>query len=223
MLTPKTRLDLQRARKDVAWIEDDDLPEVESKSRVGAALLGFFTWGGGRIYVGDLGRGLAAIGALVGWAALSSVLPAALGPLVFTAAGTVGALWAFDGAKRVNRFVATRDELHLREGAGPAAYRLLAGAAAADPSLASALPAFGTPATGAHADTVDRLRKLAALHHAGVINEAELRERKIDLFTSLGVASAAELDDLLFALLPLRHEGVLDDDDFEFLKQVAPR
>ncbi len=221
-MTPKTRLDLERDREDIAWVDDRDLSEVESKSRLGAAILGFFTWGGGRLYVGDVGKGVAAVGALFGWVALSSVLPAALGPLVYAAGGTIGALWANEGARRLNRFVTTRSALQLREGAGPAGYRLLASAATVDPSLAQSVPVFGAGPTGPHASTVDRLRKLSALHQAGVINEAELRDRKVDLFTELS-ASSPDVDELMYALLPLRQEGVLVTEDFEFLKQVAPR
>lgn len=221
-MRPKTRVDLERARDEIQWVEEDDLSELESKSRLGAAVLGFFTWGGGRLYVGDVGKGIAAIGGLMGWVALAAVLPAALGPLVYMAGGTIGALWSNDGARRVNRFVATRSELQLREGPGMGAYRLLAGAAAVDPSLASALPTFGPPPTSPHAETVERLRKLAALHQAGVINEAELKDRKVDLFTELG-SKSSDLDELMYALLPLRNEGVLAAEDFEFLKQVSPR
>jgi hypothetical protein len=221
-MTPRTRLDLERDRADIAWIDDRDLYEVESKSRLGAAILGFFTWGGGRVYVGDTGKGLAAVGALIGWVALASVMPAALGPLLYAAGGTIGALWSQDGARRVNRFVGTRSELQLREGAGPAGYRLLASAAAVDPTLAPALPVFGNGPAGPHAATVDRLRKLAALHHAGVINAAELQDRKVDLFTELS-ASNPDVDELMYALLPLQQEGILVREDFEFLKQVATR
>jgi hypothetical protein len=219
---PKTRADLERARDEIKWVEEDDLSELESRSRLGAALLGFFTWGGGRVYVGDVSKGIAAIGGLLGWMALSSVFPAALGPLVYMAGGTIGALWANEGASRVNRFVGARNQLHLSEGAGPSGYRLLAGAAAHDPSLASSLPVFGTGPTSPHAETVEKLRKLAALHTAGVINEAELKDRKVDLFTELG-AKSHDLDDLMYALLPLRGEGVLLAEDFEFLKQVSHR
>jgi hypothetical protein len=221
-MTPRTRLDLERERDEIAWIDDGDLYEVESKSRLGASILGFFTWGGGRVYVGDIGKGLVAIGGLIGWAALASVFPAALGPLVYVAGGTIGALWSQDGARRVNRFVRTRSELQLREGAGPAGYRLLASAATVDPTLAASLPVFGTAATGPHAATVDKLRKLAALHQAGVINEAELKDRKVDLFTEVS-ASNPDVDELMYALLPLQQEGILAREDFEFLKQVATR
>jgi hypothetical protein len=219
---PKTRVDLERARDEIKWVEEDDLSELESKSRLGAALLGFFTWGGGRVFVGDVGKGVAAIGGLIGWVALSSVFPPALGPLVYMAGGTIGALWANEGAARVNRFVRARNQLHLNEGAGPSGYRLLAAAAAVDPNLVSALPTFGVGPASPHAETVDRLRKLAALHTAGVINETELKDRKVDLFTELG-SKAGDLDELMYALLPLRHEGVLFPEDFEFLKQVSTR
>lgn len=221
-MRPKTRADLERAREDIAWVDDDDLGELESKSRVGAAVLGFFTWGGGRLFVGDLAKGIAGIGALIGWVALSSVLPASLGPLVYMAGGTIAALWSNDGARKLNKFVAVRSQLQLTQGAGPSGYRLLAGAAQVDPSLAAALPQFGPPPTSPHAETVEKLRKLAALHTAGVINEAELKDRKVDLFTELG-AKTPDLDELMYALLPLRNEGVLGAEDFEFLKQVSPR
>jgi hypothetical protein len=219
---PKTRADLDRARAEITWVEEDDLSEIESKSRFGASVLGFFTWGGGRVYVGDVPKGIAAIAGLIGWVALSSVFPAALGPLVYMAGGTIAALWSNDGAGRVNTFVRARNQLHLTDPAGPSGYRLLAGAVAHDPSLASALPTFGTAATSPHGETVDRLRKLAALHTAGVINEAELKDRKVDLFTELG-SKASDLDELMYALLPLRNEGVLHAEDFEFLKQVSAR
>jgi hypothetical protein len=222
VMAAKTRLDLDRDREDIEWVDDRDLSELESKSRLGAAVLGFFTWGGGRIYVGDLGKGIAAIGALIGWVALSAFLPEAIGPLAYAAGGTIGALWSHDGARRVNRFVATRSELQLRAGAGPSGYRLLASAAAVDPSLASALPTFGVGSDGPHSATIERFRKLAALHHAGVINDAELRERKVDIMTELA-ATNPDVDDLMYALLPLRHEGVLQAEDFEFLKQVTAR
>jgi hypothetical protein len=55
-----------------------------------------------------------------------------------------------------------------------------------------------------------------------VINEAELKDRKVDLFTELG-SKSHDLDDLMYALLPLRGEGVLLAEDFEFLKQVSHR
>jgi hypothetical protein len=176
------------------------------------------------VFVGDTIKGVAGIGALIGWAALSAVFPPSLGlgPLVYIAGGTVGALWSNDGARRVNRFVRARSELQLREGAGPSGYRLLAGAAQVDPNLVGSVPAFRPPLDGPHADTVEKLRKLAALHTAGVINETELKDRKVDLFTELG-AKTRDLDELMYALLPLRSEGVLAAEDFEFLKQVSTR
>jgi hypothetical protein len=219
---PKTRADLERAREELAWVDEDDLGEIESKSRLGAGLLGFFTWGGGRVYVGDVKKGVAGIGALVGWMFVSGALPASLGWLAYVAVGTVGALWANDGVTKVNRFVRTRNMLHLTDPAGPSGYKLLAAAAQVDPNLAGAMPTFGTHPASPHADTVDRLRKLAALHTAGVINEAELKDRKVDLFTELG-QKVPDLDELMYALLPLRSEGVLGADDFEFLKQVSTR
>ena len=230
---PKTPADLQRARERIDWIDDDDLPELETKSRPGAALLGFFTWGGGRIYLGDLPRGFVGILFLVAWVAAAPLLPEALGPLIYTLVGGASAIWSYQDAKSINRFCATRTDLMLRQGPDPSAYRLLAAAATVQPDLAGALPP-GRPSAapppsavaagsshGRHGPLVDSLRKVAALHRAGVLHEAEVRDRKVDLLTAAAPGSRAELDELLFALLPLGDEGVLEPDDFELLKQLA--
>ncbi|MGE5185522.1 MAG: hypothetical protein ACM31C_25840, partial [Acidobacteriota bacterium] len=66
------------------------------------------------------------------------------------------------------------------------------------------------------------LRKLASLRKAGVIDDSEHRSRKIDVLSEAASAiPSAELEDLMFALLPLRTEGVLAGDDFEFMKQLG--
>lgn len=225
MLRPKTPADLERAREDIAWIDGDDLREVESKSRIGAALLGLFTWGGGRIYAGDVARGIGAVVLLVGWASVAALLPEAVGTFGFLLGGGAAAAWSDRGVRSINAFVRTRDELALRAGPGAAAYQLLAGAIAADPSLASqlpVLPALAAPAAvGPHAEVLDQLRKLHAVRRAGVIDDTDHRDRKVDLLSALAPASRAELDALLYALLPLLDEGVLVQEDFEFLKQMG--
>lgn len=219
----RTHADLERTRSEIAWIADDDLDELESKSGIGAALLGFFTWGGGRLMAGDLKRGIGLILGLVGWISVAPVLPSVLGPLVYMMIGAGSAAWSYNGVRAVNRFVATRTDLALRAGPDPSAYRLLAAAAAFDPSLAGSVPAltFAPAPSGPHAALIDRLRKLAALRRASVINETELRDRKIDILGEAAAATPAALEDLLHALLPLRDEGVLTQDDFDFLKQVG--
>jgi hypothetical protein len=221
----KTPADLEQARQAVGWLDDDDLRETERKSRAGAGLLGFFTWGGGRLYLGDIPRGVGGIALLVAWSVVAGVLPAAVGSLGFVLAGLAGAAWSYRDAKCINRFVAIRDELQLRAGPPPSAYRLLAAAAAVDPGLAHAVPpsVLQAPATasGPHAPLLERLRKLAALRTAGVITEPELQERKLELLEQAAPASTAELDELMFALLPLRDEGVLLPEDFELLKQLG--
>ena len=233
---PKTPADLQRAREQIDWIDDDDLPELETKSRPGAALLGFFTWGGGRLYLGDLPRGFVGILLLFAWAGAAKLMPDALGGLIYMLVGGASAIWSYQDARAVNRFCATRTELMLRQGPDPSAYRLLAAAASVQPELAGALPPgrpaaappagplagpTAGPADGPHGPLVDSLRKVAALHRAGVLHQAELRDRKVDLLTAAAPGSRAELDELLFALLPLGDEGVLEPDDFELLKQLA--
>lgn len=223
LLRPKTPADLDRARAEIGWIDDGDLRDLETKSRPGAALLGFFTWGGGRLYVGDGLRGLGLVLALVAWVMVSPYLPAVLGPLLYMLVGGGAALWSYHGARAVNRFVATRNDLALRSGPDPSAYRLLAAAAAVDPGLAPALPVLAPApaATGPHAPLIERLRKLHALRKGGVIDDTELRDRKVDLLSEAAPATRAELDDLLYALLPLADEAVLAPEDFEFLKQLG--
>jgi hypothetical protein len=222
-LRPKTHADLERARENIDWVDDDDLGELESKSRFGATLLGLFTWGGGRVYVGDLPKGLGLIGLLIAWIAVAPFLPAALGPLVYMLVGAGSAAWSYQGARGINRFVSTRTDLQLRAGPDPSAYRLLAAAASVNPNLPAPppLPAAPPPATGPHAELIDRLRKVAHLRRAGVLHETELRDRKCDLLTAAAPPTRAELDELLYALLPLGDEGVLDTEDFEFLKALG--
>jgi hypothetical protein len=222
-LRPKTPADLERARAQLAWVDDDDLGELEVKSRPGAALLGFFTWGGGRLYLGDLPRGFALIILLAAWVGISPFFPAFLGPLLYMTIGTASAAWSYQGARAVNRFVATRTDLALRAGPDPSAYRLLAAAAAVDPGLAvpPEIVARTAPATGPHAELIERLRKVMALRRAGVLHDTEVRDRKIDLLSAAAPGTRAELDELLFALLPLGDEGVLDSEDFDFLKQLG--
>lgn len=226
-LVRKTPADLERARSRVGWIDDDDLDDLESKSLPGATLLALFTWGGGRLYLRDIPRGAGLLVMLVAWLSVSSALPAALGPLVYWMVGGAAAWWTYRDARAINRLVATRSELALRQGPDPSAYRLLASAAAVNPALAGAVPQLpalapsDAPPAGPHAEVVDRLRKIAALVRAGVLHPTEARARKIDVLEAAAPATTAALDELLFALLPLGKEGVLDAEDFELLKQLG--
>jgi len=225
-LRPRNAADLERARQKVGWIDDDDLRDADSKSKLGATLLGLFTWGGGQLYVGDGRAGAVGIGALIAMFAMTgSVLPAGVSGALYWIVGAASAAWSYRRARSVNRFVSIRNELALREGPGPAAYRLLAAAAVVNPALAAALPPMTAPGAahnpGRHAPLVEQLRKLAALQRAGILNPAEAHDRKIDLLTEAVPATRAELDELLYALLPLADEGVLGPDDFEFLKQIG--
>lgn len=226
----KTPADLQRAREQVPWVDDDDLREIERKSRGGAAALSFLTWGGGHVYVGDVGKGAALIAALVAWLVAGGYFAGPVGPAVFLVVSALSAVWSFRKAQDVNRFVGARNEVMLRQGAEPSGYRLLHEAAAVNPGLAAALPPAQVPlltagapagAVGPHAELAARLRKVASLRQAGIISDAELRDRKIDILSEAAPGSADELDELLYALLPLASEGVLDTDDFDFLKQLG--
>jgi hypothetical protein len=224
-LLPRTAADLERARDGVPWVADDDLRDLESKSSAGATVLGLFTWGGGPMYAGDMKLGLAGLAALAAWVAVSNVIPAGVVGAGYWIVGAVSAVWSYRRSRAVNKFVSIRNELALRQGPDPSTYRLLAAAAAANPALLPALPALPGPASAPvaehHAQLRDQLRKLLALHRAGVLHQAEHRERKIDLLTDAAPATRAELDELLYVLLPLADEGALAPDDFEFLKQLG--
>jgi hypothetical protein len=221
-LLPRTAADLERARDGVPWVADDDLRDLESKSSAGATVLGLFTWGGGPLYAGDLKVGLAGIAALVAWVALSNVVPAGVGAAGYWIVGALSAVWSYRRSRAVNKFVSVRNELTLRQGPHPSTYRLLAAAAMVNPALLPALPAQShAPVAEHHAQLRDQLRKLLALHRGGVLHQAEHRERKIDLLTEAAPATRAELDELLYVLLPLADEGALTTDDFEFLKQLG--
>lgn len=221
----KTTADLERAREKLTWVEDDDLDEVESRSTWGATILGLFTWGGGRLMVGDRKGGILGIAALIGLIASGSVVPEAVQVATYWLVGGGFAAWAYDGSRKVRRFEKVRNALALQSGPDPSAYRLLAAASAVDPTLAPALPvlhsAAAAPATGPHAALLDKLRQLSTLHRSGVLSDAELSERKVDLFAGSPPANRGELDELLFALLPLRDEGAITDEDIAFLKGVA--
>lgn len=220
----KTTADLERVRRQISWVEEDDLDEVEARSTWGATLLGLFTWGGGRLMVGDRKAGILGLAALVGWIAAGQVVPSTIGALVYWVTGAGFAAWSYDGSRKVRRFEKVRNLLAMQAGPDPSAYRLLAAASAADPTLATALPNLspaGGAATGPYAPLIEKLRQLEALHRSGVLSDAELGERKVDLFAGNPPGSRAELDELLFALLPLRDEGVINDEDIAFLKGVA--
>lgn len=205
----KTQADLDAARAEIPWVDDHDLRDLEKRSRVGAALLGLFTWGGGRVYDGDLVRGIGAIVAMVGWFALGAAVPGAVITAGYWLGGVAGAAWSVKGARARNRYCAIRNELLLTQRAVPLML----------PPAAVRIPA---PATGPHAALIDRLRKLASLRASGVLDESAHQSRKIDVLGEAASALApAELEDLMFALLPLRDEGVLLAEDFDLMKQLG--
>ena len=222
-LLPRTAADLERARDSVEWVANDDLRDLESKSTPGATMLGLFTWGGSHMYVGDMRVGLAGLTALIAWVAAANMVPTGVGAAGYWVVGAISAVWSYKRSRAVNKFVSIRNELTLRQGPDPATYRLLAAAAIANPALLPAMPALPGPApiSAAHAALRDQLRKLLALHRAGVLHEAEHRDRKVDLLTDAAPATRAEMDDLLYALLPLADEGAMTGEDFEFLKLLG--
>ena len=61
----------------------------------------------------------------------------------------------------------------------------------------------------------------STLFRSKVISDHELRERKVDLLEEAAPENRDALDEMLFELLPLVDQGVLDQGDIDFLKQLA--
>jgi hypothetical protein len=231
---------VREARDAIPWVADHRLEEVEPRSPWAAALLSLFTWGGGHLMAYDKKRGFAFLFALLAFSVLVSnlsFLPGALVSLVYLAAGAVAAVDAYRRADAVTRYFRARAEQRLSGQVDLSHYRLLASAAAVDPRLAGSVPMLAAHLSPPPAPTgvriasqpdsrrfgavVAQLRKLCALRNAGVITDVELASRKVDLFASVAPEDRATLDQLLYELLPLAEEGVLDAADFEFIKGAS--
>jgi hypothetical protein len=65
------------------------------------------------------------------------------------------------------------------------------------------------------------LRKLADLRAAGVLSDVEHRERKIEVLGDLVNTSPGGREDILHDLLALRVQGVLEDEDIQFVKELG--
>lgn len=215
-----------RARQEIDWVDERDLSSLEFKEPWAAGALSLFTGGGGQVYAGDHVRGLGLIAAAAGALALAAVLPGSVAALAYLAVGVPSSLSAWRKARAINRYLAARRDEYDQAQAHPPAYRLLAAMnqAGADPVPT---PAAGTPMLPparepVHGPLAERLRKLLALAQSGVIDPTEHRGRKIDLLTEAASdLSRDDLDDLLFEMLPLRDQGVIDDEDLAFIKQLG--
>jgi hypothetical protein len=177
-------------------------------------------------------RGAAMITGMLGAIiALAGVLPEAI-PILVVGSSLGSAVDAARRARRINRFARVRSQLALTASGDPAHYRLLASAASVAPTLSGTVPALaptlptpalppGPAATGKHAVLVERLQKISSLARSKVISEHELRERKVDLLEEAAPENRDALDEMLFELLPLVDQGLLDQADIDFLKQLA--
>jgi hypothetical protein len=229
---------LQVARDDLDWLSDEDVAFLEPKDQAAAVGLSLLCGGGGYFYTGDHGKGvgltLAAVASLL-------ILPGPLAVLGFAAMAAVGAVTSRAKVKKINKFVIAKREEESRIGAAPGAYRLLSAMskvdtrAARDAAVAVQVGAFPvvpqpppppdpglmrTPSR--HPELIDKLRKLATLRGANVISELELKERKIDMLSEVATGlDRGAVDDLLFDLVPLLHEGAVTDEDVDFVKSLA--
>ncbi len=220
--------EVQRLRAELTWIDDSDLRSIEESNPGAAWALSLAFGGGGQIYNGDLGRGIALVGAWIGSIVLASVIFDGL--LFGTLALMIGSsVHAFRQARAVNRYMIARAE-EQRQSASHPSYQLLA--AMAQPG-GYGPPASGlnsAPAANTSAQPSDlpgearlRLEKLVVLQASGVIDAAEHQERRIEILTELVHRHGDRIDDILFELLPLIQKGTLTRDDVDFIKRLGGR
>jgi hypothetical protein len=210
-------------RREVSWIDDDTAAHIDFRETAVAGSLGFFLGGGGHIYNRRWLRGLGlTVGSIAALMASFSVPPLFA---VWAVIGIAGAVTSVQDAKKINRFVLARNnEMQANSGR-------IAGAMAAVqnqlPGLAAPIPPQMAPATqpaaprGPYHSLVDRLRQLATLRGKDMLNDVEFQDRKIDALSQFTGMSRDDLDQLLYALMPLVEEGTLDKDDIEFAKTLA--
>lgn len=234
---PVAHAPVQSTRAALVWVGNDDLPLLEERSEAGTAALSLISGGGGHLYVGDLRRGFGLLGLQAGAIALAATVSFGWLAVVVTGVGSAIASWR--KARAINRYLAAVRQAHYSNSPYPPEYRLVAAMTAADPSAWRAAaehkrlgqlgqasppadPVGANPADPAHANIVLRLRKLAALRANQVLTDVELAGRKAEsLESACGDLNADSLDDLLFALMPLVQEGILDEQDIEFVKRLG--
>lgn len=219
---------VQRTREQLDWVEEDDLLLLQDKEPAAAGLLSLLTGGGGQIYVGDYRAGIGLTAAGLGtFVCAVAVTPVAWLPLL--GLGVASGIGAWRKARAINRYLAARRAHADLAAPQPPGYRLLAAMSAVEPGP---VPRPGLPAPagppqppsqpGAYQEILDRLRKLAAIRAAGAIAEHEHRSRKVDILSrACDDIGRDELDDLLYALLPLLQEGAMDDEDIDLVKQLG--
>jgi TM2 domain-containing membrane protein YozV len=218
-----------RARRDeLTWVDDADLRTLERRDAAAAWALSMFFGGGGQLFTGQYALGAGLI--------LADVLALIYLPWAYLAIGAVSSVFAFRAARAINRYVAARDA-HYNASANPPAMKLVnameaargpasdmpnIGAAPVSPSEALASPAPTGPAADIDIHALrERLAQLAALRHNGVITDAEYRERRLDRLSELKGVSRDQMDQVLFALIPLINEGFLSQEDVQFLKDLG--
>jgi len=213
---------LRAARAEVGWVSDEDLDELEDREPYAAGAMSIALPGSGHIYNHDykVGFGVAA-------AAVATIALVPFGWIAYLGAGAVMGALAFKKARKVNRFVKARWREQQHPEHGVKSTRLLnqmnrpgiqpTAAAEAKTNVGAVAP------SGQFAPLAATLRKLATLHRSGMITDLEFDERKIDTLQEAATALPRDLlDDLLFALMPLRNEGSLSDSDIESIKSLSP-
>jgi hypothetical protein len=183
------------------WLSERDRHEIEHVEPPAAWALSFFFGGGGQLLVHDYRKGAALLLADILAVAL---LPALPGFLAWLAIGTVSSIVAVRQAQAVNRYTTAR----------------ILGQRAAQHAILSRAVVEPPPMT-ALADRADRLRKLADLRSAGVLSAIEHRERKVEILSELTGLTVSHREDLLHELLALRVQGVVDDEDVLFVKDLG--
>jgi TM2 domain-containing membrane protein YozV len=233
--TAAANAEVQRRRSDLSWVDDPALRNLEESNPAAAWLLSVLFGGGGQLYNGDTRRGLALIGGWLGLILLANVA----GVFTYAALAVMvgGSIHATRQSLAINRYLGARAEQQrmLAAGGSMPGNRLAASmlaspdvahAAPAAPAAPAALASPDSPDHGLVASAKSRLEKLAVLRAGGVIDEAEHRERRIEILAELGEHAELvhqRIEEVLFELLPLIQSGGLTREDVDFLKSMGGR
>lgn len=218
---------VQQTRADLDWVDDKDLLLLTEKSPLAAGALSLFTGGGGQLFVNDYRKGFGFLGAAVGAFALATAVASPLAVLPLLGLCGTSSVLAWRQARAVNRYLASKRHEFEQQSSHPPALRLLAAMQASGPGQGqqrAAPPAADSepPAPSVHQPLLDKLRKVATIHAANALSDSEFRARKIDILNDAASGIPRDdLDELLFALLPLMDEGILTDEDIEFIKELG--
>ncbi len=226
--TPSAAALVRSTRREINWVSDEKLPELQYREIPVAMGLAAVTGGGGHLYTGDVSTGIKGIAAMAAAFIASAILPASISLAPILGVALWGAYGSWRRAKLINRYLLQQQSAVAEQTQTPKTQQLLS--SMAHPSARGVVVVqTGSPAQpallkapGKHADLLSRLQKLSSIRASQVLSEDEFRSRKIDLLTDNAAGlDAAETESLLFALLPLLDSGALNEEDMQFVKELG--